>query len=63
MAVARNENGDINVCKILEYCENEVNVCHKLDKPSGGEVFVCRNTEAGKPYRCTTHVDVDGPTP
>lgn len=43
MAVARNENGDINVCKILEYCENEVNVCHKLDKPSGttGDMSTC----------------------
>ena len=53
MAASTNVKENLKYEEILEYLSNkEVVVCEKLDKPVGGEVFVCENTENGRFHLC-----------
>jgi len=51
MAASTNVIKELTYSEILEYLEktksNEVQICEKLDRPVGGEVFVCVNTAKG----------------
>ena len=51
-AVNTNIVNELNYSDISDYVEQAANgtipISEKLDRPSGGEVFVCNNTENGK---------------
>ena len=51
MATKTNVTDELNLCDIIEFDDsvkaNKVTICDKLDKPLGGQVCLCRNTERG----------------
>ena len=59
MVASTNVKEDLKYEEILEYLSNEeVVVCEKLDKPVGGEVFVCENTENGRFHLSLIAIDI-----
>jgi len=44
MSVNTDVQMDLNLDEIITYMQNKDNVSKKLDKPNGGDVFVCENT-------------------
>jgi len=51
MAASTNVNKELSYSEILDYLQkitsDEIQICEKLDRPVGGEVFVCVNTAKG----------------
>ena len=51
MAASTNVSKELAYSEILEYMQkstsDEIQICQKLDRPLGGDVFVCVNTAKG----------------
>ena len=50
MSVITDVQRDLNLDEVITYVQNKENASNKLDKPNGGDVFLCKNTKDGKHY-------------